>query len=103
MFGFMLSLSGGLTLPESTAVSLPAVIVLIALALSPWYTCRALPLRSTPPAKLIATHVVIAMCVSTVVVLVTKISAALFGVWLPKLQMRFHAAISIAAFMVLLI
>jgi LytS/YehU family sensor histidine kinase len=103
MFGFMLSLSGGLTWIESVAVALPAVIVLSVLALSAWYTCRALPLRSTGPAKLIATHLITAMCVSTAVVLVTKISAAVFAVWLPALRLRFHAAIPIAAFMVLLI
>jgi len=103
MFGFMLSLSGGLTLPESTAVALPAVIVLFVLALTPWYTCKALPLRSTPPARLLATHLITAMCVSTVVVLVTKISAAMFSLWLPNCQTRLHSAIPLAAFMVLLI
>lgn len=103
LFGFMLSLSGGLTWLESTAVSLPALIVLIVLALSPWYTCRTLPLQSTPPARLIATHFLIAMCVSTAVVLVAKVSVAFFSAWLPNLQQRFHAAIPIAAFMVLLI
>ncbi len=103
MFGFMISLSGRLTFSEAAAVAFPAVIVLIALALSPWYTCRVLPLRSAPPAKLISIHFLTAMCVSTAVVLVAKISVAAFGVWLPNLRIRFHAAIPVAAFTVLLI
>jgi hypothetical protein len=103
MFGFMLSLSGGLTWLESAAVTLPGLIVLAALVLSPWYTCRALPLRSTPPAKLVLTHLVLAMCVSTAIVLVDKISVAIFSVWLPDLRGRFHGAIPVAAFLVLLI
>lgn len=103
MFGFMLRLSGGLTAGESAAVTLPSIGVLMALALSPWYTCRALPLRSTPPAKLVTAHVVAAMCVSTIVVLVAKIMVAVCTMWLPKLEDRFHAALPVTAFMVLLI
>jgi LytS/YehU family sensor histidine kinase len=103
MFAFMLSLSGGLTLIESTAVGIPALLVLIVLALTPWYSCRVLPLRSTAPVRLIATHLISAMCVSTIVVLIARVSSAVFGVWLPNLRDHFHAAIPIAAFMVLLI
>src|SRR5581483_8762768 len=103
MFGAMVSISGGLTWSESAVVTFPGVLALVVLVLTPWYTCRALPLRSTPPAKLILTHLVVAMCVSTAIVLVDKISVAVFGLWLPDLRGRFHGAIPVAAFMVLLI
>ncbi len=103
MFGFMLNLSGGLTAGESVTITVPSVIVLMALALSPWYTCRALPLGSTAPAKLVAAHVIAAMCVSTAVVLVARITVAVCDMWLPGLDARFRAAVPVTAFMVLLI
>ena len=103
MYGFMLSLSGGLGASQTAVVTVPAVAAMFVLALTPWYSCRALPLRSTIPARLIAAHVISAMCVSTIVVLVSRISAMAFDPWVPSLRAKFHASIAIAAFMALLI
>jgi LytS/YehU family sensor histidine kinase len=103
IFGFMLSLASGLTAGESTTVTIPSLLVLIVLALSPWYTCRALPLRSTPPVKIVAAHILAAMCASTAVVLVARITVSLCSVWLPGLEQHFRAAVPVTAIMVLLI
>jgi two-component system, LytTR family, sensor histidine kinase AlgZ len=46
----------GLSLAHSLLLSLPLAAISLALLLPVWYVCRALPLATTPPPKLVLSH-----------------------------------------------
>jgi two-component system, LytTR family, sensor histidine kinase AlgZ len=91
-------LSGGLTLPESTLVLAPAILVLAFVCLSPFYVCRSLPLRSASGSKILVNHVAAALILSGCVMLVGRFTASLLG-----LGRRFGAAVPMLAVIVLMI
>jgi len=103
LFALVLRLSVHLGWMESAAVTVPLIVALAFVCLTPWYSCRALPLRSAQPWKLIVSHLVAAMCASALVLLVTRICIAGWTPIFPDLPTRFHPALPILDGMVLLI
>src|SRR5439155_2465268 len=66
-----------LTLGESAITMGPAVLVLALVCLSPFYMCRALPLRSSKPARLLLNHLAAALVLSGCVMLTGRFFASL--------------------------
>ncbi len=100
MFGFVLTAAGHLPWKENVAITAPLTVVLAFVCLSPWYSCRFLPLSSTPVWKLLLHHLVAAMCASTIVcVIVRMIVLSIRGVF-PGIDQRFQPALPVIAGMV---
>src|SRR5581483_2936449 len=66
LFVLVLSVSAHLEWQTSVAVTVPIVIILALGCLGPWYSSRALPLRSTPLWKVVGTHLLVGMCTSAI-------------------------------------
>ncbi len=77
MLGFVLSIFGKLRFLDGLVLTLPVTILLAIVCLSPWYTCRALPLNRTPFPRVLLSHVVAAGLASSLVMAVVQI---LFGI-----------------------
>jgi LytS/YehU family sensor histidine kinase len=103
MLAFLLSAPAHLTAAESAAITAPLSILLAFICLSPWYFCRALPLRSTPTWKLLLQHVTAAMCISAMVVVIARILVAGFSSVFPRLSEKFGPAIPVLAGVVALL
>lgn len=103
MFGFVLSITGGLRASEAVSVALPVAVILALECLGPWYYLRARPFRKTAPWKLIATFLFAALCMSAVVMVVVHVTVAALGGVFPKLYERIHSALPALAGMVILI
>ena len=103
MVGFVLALAARLTPGESAIITGPVILLLALLCLSPFYSCRSLPLRSTQPWKLLVSHVIAAICVSAMVLAFTHMFVAVLAHMIPDLATRFHPAIPVFANLVLLI
>ncbi len=103
LLGFALRATAGLRWVESACVTVPLVLMLSVACLVPWYTCRSLPLDSTPQWKLIASHLVAAMVVSAIVPGVARVFALLLEQLLPHLGARFHSVLPALSGMVFLI
>ncbi len=91
-------LSTRLSFAESCAVMLPSTVVLAVASLSPFYMCRALPLRSVSPVKIVGQHLSAAIVLSGIVVLVGRLSASLLS-----LDRSFGATVPVLAVIVLMI
>jgi two-component system sensor histidine kinase AlgZ len=61
---YMLLVSAHLTLLEAISISFPLCLVYAVVCLSPWYTCRVLPLRRTSAVKLVSNHLVAAAVIA---------------------------------------
>ncbi|MGA8028639.1 MAG: histidine kinase [Bryobacteraceae bacterium] len=103
MLGFMLSVSGRLHWTEAASITAPITVLLVFVCLSPWFSCRFLPLRSTSPGKLIASHFIAAMCVSAIVLALAHVLVAAFSRVFPALQEQFRPASAVLGTMVALI
>lgn len=103
MLGFVLSISARLRWAESLALTVPVILILAVECLAPWYYARGLPLRSTPPWKLLATHIVAAMCASAVAVASAHLTVAAFSGVFPNLALGFHSALPILDGLVFLV
>jgi sensor histidine kinase YesM len=77
MLGFVLSVYGRLRFKDGLVLTLPATILMAIVCLSPWYTCRALPLNRTAFSKVLLSHVVAAGLASSLVMAVIQI---IFGI-----------------------
>lgn len=71
MLTLMVTASAHLKLVESAAVTVPVTFLLACVCLAPWYSCRYLPLRSTPKWKIFVNHLVAAMCGTAIVMVFT--------------------------------
>jgi hypothetical protein len=70
----MLLVSARLTLLEALALSAPLCVIYAIVCLSPWYTCRVLPLRRTPVSKLLLQHL---LAGAVIAFLWTKLASAI--------------------------
>jgi len=77
MLGFVLSVYGHMRFQEGLVLTFPVTILLAIVCLTPWYTCRALPLNRTAPWKILLNHVVAAGLASSIVMAVVQ---ALVGI-----------------------
>lgn len=91
-------LSTHLSFGESAAVMSPCVVVLALACLSPLYMCRALPLRSSTPLRIVTHHLAAAIILSGCVILVGRFGAAMLQV-----DASFGAAVPVLAVVILMI
>lgn len=103
LVAFVLNVAAGLTAVESTCITAPLVGMLAVACLVPWYTCRSLPLESTPPWKVLLHHLIAAMLVSAIVPGVIRLLAVALAGLLPGLSYRFHSALPVISGMVFLL
>ena len=103
ILGLLISVAGSLTAAETAAIIVPVSVVLAFVCLSPWYACRALPLRSGRPGRLLAQHTLAAMVVAAGVLLVARLAAGGFSDILPGLDRRFRTAAPVLTAMVAMI
>jgi two-component system sensor histidine kinase AlgZ len=90
MLGFVLSKSAPLNWEESASITAPLTLVLALISLSPWYSCRFLPLGSTPVWKLLLNHLLAAGVVGGASLVVARVLAAVFATGFPGLDQRFQ-------------
>jgi hypothetical protein len=103
ILGLLISAAGSLNAAETAAIIIPVTIILAFVCLSPWYACRALPLRSARTWRLVGQHLLAAMVVATGVLLVARLAAIGFSDMLPGLDRRFSAADPVLSAMVAMI
>lgn len=103
ILGLLVSAVGLLNAAETAAVIIPVTIVLAFVCLSPWYMCRALPLRSASAWRLVGQHLLAAMVVATGVLFVARLAALGFSDMLPGLDRHFRAADPVLSAMVAMI
>ena len=102
LFGFVIGVTGRLSAARTLALTAPLTILLSCICLSAWFVCRSLPLRSTPPGKLIAHHVLAAMLASAVVLTLMNLLVAGVTKFIPKPDYWSHSS-PIVAVMVFLV
>lgn len=102
LVGFSLSVTAGLTWAESAWLTVPLITMLAIACLAPWYTCRSLPLESTPQWKLVSHHLIAAIFVSAIVPGVTRLVALVVARFLPNLAVRLHSVLPALSGMVFL-
>ena len=102
MLGFVLGVYGHLKLIEGVSVTVPITLLLAVLCLSPWYTCRSLPLNGTPPLKILLHHVVAAMFISALILAIVPLIVSLDSRFSPTLEQRFHSTMPVLAGLVFL-
>jgi two-component system sensor histidine kinase AlgZ len=102
MLGFVISVYGHLQPLEGICVTVPVTALLAVVCLSPWYTCRSLPLNGTPPAKILLNHTMGAMFASAIVLTVVPLMLTIGTRFAPTLADRFHFAMPVLAGMVFL-
>lgn len=90
-FGLLMWRAGSLTALEATALTVPVVIVLAFVCLTPWYMCRALPLRSSSTLRLYGQWALAAIVVSVIVTMMGRVVVSLSGP-LPGFERGFTAA-----------
>jgi two-component system sensor histidine kinase AlgZ len=103
ILGLLISAAGTLGATETAAVIAPVTLLLAFVCLSPWYACRALPLRSASPARLLAQHLLAAMVVAVGVIFVARLAASGFSDLMPGLDQRFRGAVPVLTAMVAMI
>jgi hypothetical protein len=103
ILGLLISVAGSLTAFETAVIIVPVTVVLAFVCLSPWYVCRALPLRSTGAGRLIGQHVLAAAVVSGAMLFVARIAASSLGDILTGLGQRVWTASPVLAAMVAMI
>src|SRR5579862_989852 len=102
MLGLVLSMPAGLDWRETTALTAPLSLLLAFVCLSPWYSCRFLPLGATPAWKLLSNHVLAAVVLSGGVLLAARALAGGFSDAFPGLGQRFQPALPVLAGMSIL-
>jgi two-component system sensor histidine kinase AlgZ len=103
ILGLLISVAGMLSAAEAAAIIAPVTVVLAFICLSPWYVCRALPLRSANPWRLLGQHLLAAMVVAVGVLFVARLAASGFSDIFPGLDRRFRAAVPVLTAMVAMI
>ncbi|HVW86739.1 MAG TPA: histidine kinase [Bryobacteraceae bacterium] len=74
-FGVVASIAGHLPVTAAITIIAPVALVLSFVCLSPFYICRAMPLRSSSPWKLLRNHLPAAVIVSGAMMLIARLSA----------------------------
>src|ERR1700685_4344209 len=92
ILGLLISVAGSLTAIETAVIIVPVTVILAFVCLSPWYACRALPLRSTGAGRLLGQHVLAAVVVSGAVLFIARIVASSLSDVRPGLYERFRSA-----------
>jgi two-component system, LytTR family, sensor histidine kinase AlgZ len=103
ILGLLISVTGPLSAAETAGTIIPVTALLAFVCLSPWYACRALPLRSTGAARLLGQHFLAAIIVSAIVVLIARLVAGGESGVFPGIARRLGSANPVLAAMVVMI
>lgn len=103
MLTLMVRVAGRMNWAETSSVTVPVTFILACVCLAPWFTCRALPLRSTSAAKLVINQFVGAMCATAIVMVFAHVLVEILGGMFPDLHRGFVSASPVLAGMVDLI
>lgn len=104
MLGFVLVLSTSISWIEGAAIITPVALLLALFCLSPWYSCRYLPLRSTPVWKLLTNHVLAAIVLGGAILFTVRLIArGLSSSTFPGLDVRLRAAMPVLGDIVVLV
>jgi two-component system sensor histidine kinase AlgZ len=104
MLTFVLILSTPINWIEGAAIMTPVTLMLALVCLSPWYSCRYLPLRSTPVWKLLTNHVLAAVVLGGVILFTARMLArGLSSSTFPGLDLRLRQALPVLGDMVVLV
>ena len=104
MLTFVLILSTPINWIEGAAIMTPVTLLLALVCLSPWYSCRYLPLRSTPVWKLLTNHVLAAVVLGGVILFTARMLArGLSSNTFPGLDLRLRQALPVLGDMVVLV
>lgn len=102
-FGLLMWRAGSLTALEATALTVPVVIVLAFVCITPWFMCRALPLRSTNTWRLYGQWALAAIVVSVIVTMVARVVVSSLSGALPGFERGFTAVSPVLAAMSMMI
>ena len=101
MLGAVLILSAPISWTEGAVLTAPVALLLALFCLSPWYSCRYLPLRFTPIWKLLTNHMLAAVVLSAIIQLAARVLARVLSVHtFPGLEVRFRPALPVLGGMV---
>jgi two-component sensor histidine kinase len=90
LMAYLLVTLGGLGALEAVSLSLPLSLFYGFICLAPWYMCRALPIGSNPPLKMIGNHFSAAIAAGLIwIVLAKGLAVALGRYFFPRLNQRF--------------
>jgi len=104
MLAFVLVLSTPINWTEGAAIIAPVTLLLALFCLSPWYSCRYLPLRSTPVWKLLTNHVLAAVVLGGITLFAARLVArGLSSNTFPGLDVRLRPAMPVLGDMVVLV
>ncbi len=90
-FGLLMWRAGSLTALEATALTVPVVILLAFVCLTPWFMCRALPLRSSSTLRLYGQWALAAIVVSVIVTMAGRVVVSSLSDAMPGFENRFTA------------
>src|SRR5262249_23718667 len=97
MIGVQLSFSGRLDWRETLVLATPLTLMLAFICLPPGYSCRYLPLGSTPVWKLLVNHILAAVVSGGMVVLLARGLAGSLDGFFPGLDARLRPAMLVLA------
>lgn len=104
MLTLLVSVAGHLNWAGAASVTAPVTFLVACVCLAPWYSCRYLPLRSTPPWKLLVNHLAAAMCATAIVMVVTNhLVVPVSGRVFPRIYQAYPSVLPVLAGMVDLI
>jgi two-component system sensor histidine kinase AlgZ len=104
MLAFVLILSTPINWTEGAVIIAPVTVLLALVCLSPWYSCRYLPLRSTPVWKLLTNHVLAAVVLGGVILFTARMLArGLSSNTFPGLDLRLRPALPVLGDIVVLV
>jgi two-component system sensor histidine kinase AlgZ len=103
MLGTLLATATQLSVAESAAITWPLMMFLAFICLSPWYTCRSMPLNSTAPWKLLTNHLMAAVVSSAMVVLLARVLVSGLTGAFQGIEQRFRPALPLLSAMVVML
>lgn len=102
ILGELTATAGHLGVMETALLVSPVTLVLAIACLSPWYSCKALPLRSTRPHTLLWQHLAASIVVAGGTMLTARLTAMLLNHQLPGIENGLHAAAPVLTAMVMM-
>jgi hypothetical protein len=97
MLGFVVNVYGRFAFLPAMLLTWPVTVLLALACLTPWYTCRALPLNTTAPWKILSSHVTVAAVASSIVVAVIQLTVGIGQNASSAFEERFHSVTPVLA------
>ena len=97
MLGLVISGAGHLDWRATLAIIAPVTMLLAVVCLSPWYLCRALPLKGTPRWKILVFHWIAAQLASALVLFMVPFLLKLLARFYPGIEKQFEPSMRVLA------